>query len=72
MTSLLQPDLRASAWSEFGVFDVTQERARARAVLLASTVQAESVKACPFRPNANDEMQRIEDLLAQDDSWLSD
>ncbi len=42
------------------------------AAQLAGEAQAEADKTCPFRPNAGDKMRRIEDLLAQDDSWLSD
>lgn len=49
-----------------------QEQARARAAQLAGAARAEASKTCPFRPNANDEMQRIENIIAQDDSWLSD
>ncbi len=49
-----------------------QERSRARQAQLAGRMASEEAKRCPFRPNAAAQMAALEELLAQDDSWLSD
>lgn len=52
--------------------DNVQEHRRARHAQLAGSVAAEEAQQCPFRPNVAGELATIQQLLSQDDSWLSD
>lgn len=51
---------------------VLQEHSRTRQAQLAGRAAIEQSRICPFRPNAAPELETIEALLSQDDSWLSD